>query len=368
VPKITDIVVANVYLYIRTFFEIPIKISDDLIQNRTSYQTMFQHGECTPHTVSNRHPFNLPDQLNEQGVIIPWWRQMAIFATWLAQPVEQTVGVGGPSQKTIAELGYASTTITFARSVNLKEMSTIRVDKDTFICAHNVRSFFEGAEFKIRKGSKAFDVHIIFDHNLGEKPHQPTGKAKAKTPKTPVIVVSDEEEEEEEEEEDSDVDTTDPDMPDLGDESDDEVEAYEKHALKVRITKERYRRETRDRVSDGIKGENLMVGGQERSQGEQASIDAQSSFDENIQVENGEGLFVSGSEVDNHDPTPPSTQAKLPVGVYNDDNDDTATLAELADQQLHAEAAVEHTTPVTKRKQAPINHLPKTRFGKKTKR
>ena len=43
----------------------------------------------------------------------------------------------------------------------------MKVNKALFINTYNMKSFYEKAGFKRVKGSKAYDIYIIFDHNLG---------------------------------------------------------------------------------------------------------------------------------------------------------------------------------------------------------
>jgi len=347
---------ARVILMIRTFHEMIIQIGNGDTQNAPVYESFFQHGDATPHLVSNRHKFFDEDRTDAHGIAIPWWEQLGKFATFLAQPIEHTLQVGGLSARTIFQLSRACTTITFARDVNLKQMSATKVDRASFVDAYNVRSFYEKAGFKRAKGSKAYDVYVIFDHNLGVRTQQESALAKKRAKgmgkKTPVVVVS-----EEEEDVDSTTDNADEPEPDLNDDTDDTFAEYERAALNSRRKKEHFRRELRDipiatafSEKDVIAVSNKMIREEEEAQGK--ALKAVEAMEEN-------NLFVSGddTDVDDENRAPPSIQAKGSFTTHKDDEEATP------DQQLQEEAMVEHNTPVVKRKKAPITYSrPSTRL------
>jgi len=218
-----------------------------------------------------------------------------------------------------------------------------------------VRSFYEKAGFKRAKGNKAYDIYVIFDHNLGIRTQQESAlvkkRAKGMSKKTPVMIVS-----KEEEDVDSTINNVNEPEPDLNDDTDNTFIKYERAALNSRRKKEHFCRELRDipiatafSEKDVIAMSNKMIK-EEEAQGK--ALKAVEVMEEN-------NLFVSGddTDVDDENRAPPSIQAKGSFTTHKDNEEVTPN------QQLQEEAIVKYNTPVMKRKKAPITYSrPSTRL------
>jgi 5'-3' exonuclease len=174
-------------------------------------------------------------------------------------------------------------------------MLMTKVNRASFIDAYNVRSFYEKARFKRVKGNKAYDVYVIFDHNLGIRTQQESAlvkkNAKGIGKKTLIVIVF-----KKEEDVDFIINNVNELEPNLNDDTDNTFIKYKRAALNSHRKKEHFCRELRDipiiivfLEKDVIVISNKMIKEEEEAQGK--ALKAVKAMEEN-------NLFVLSDDID----------------------------------------------------------------------